>query len=272
MNEERKIPSRYLPKSLTPSDRRKQLRSIREKRDRPQVSSFKSKRSNWTRMANSYFGDGNTSKIDMAKILSKGNKKRQKELMKGFDEIFKKGEGAYYSSGSRPNQTPQSWAYGRLFSVLFGGKSRNIDKNIVEKYKIPLLFKKKQTKNRDSRRNVIIGKGNKPGDDCPICLEKMNPYTQMLAVSHPNNKEKHYFHFDCLKRHITSSGDYKCPLCRENIYHKRLPNGKITLFGQYPRQPPPPRHPPPRRTYKSTEQKGKGLSINDIILSNDFKY
>ncbi len=160
MNEERKIPTKYIPKSLTPSDRKKQLQSIREKRDRPKVSSFKSKRSNWTRMANSYFGDNNTSKIDMAKILSKGNKKREKELMKGFDEIFKKGEGAYYSSGSRPNQTPYSWAYGRLFSVLFGGPSRDIDKAIVEKYKIPLLFTKKQSKKskmRGGRRNARGG-------------------------------------------------------------------------------------------------------------------
>jgi hypothetical protein len=137
-----KIPKRYVPKSLSPEDRKKQIKSIREGKDRPFVKSFKSKSSKWTIMARDYFGEGNTSKSDMARILSKGNKNREKELMKGFDKIFDKGEGAYYSSGSRPNQTASSWAYARLFSVLFGGKSRNIDKAIVDKYKIPLLTQK----------------------------------------------------------------------------------------------------------------------------------
>jgi hypothetical protein len=95
-------------------------------------------------LANSYFGVNNTSKVDIARILSKGNKKRYKELMNGFDEIFDKGMKAYYTSGSRPNQTPYSWAYARLFSVLFGGKSRDIDSKEVEKYNIPLLSKKQK--------------------------------------------------------------------------------------------------------------------------------
>ena len=53
--------------------------------------------------------------------------------------IYKRGLGAYYSSGSRPNQTPESWGKARVASVLVGGKSRNIDKAIVKKYNIPLL-------------------------------------------------------------------------------------------------------------------------------------
>jgi hypothetical protein len=45
----------------------------------------------------------------------------------------KKGEGAYYSSGSRPNQTPQSWAYARLASAITGGKASLVDYSILEK-------------------------------------------------------------------------------------------------------------------------------------------
>ena len=33
-------------------------------------------------------------------------------------KVINKGMGAYYSSGSRPNQTPHSWGYARLASVL----------------------------------------------------------------------------------------------------------------------------------------------------------
>ncbi len=47
--------------------------------------------------------------------------------------IVKKGEGAYYSSGSRPNQTAQSWGYARLASAITGGKSAAIDFHILEK-------------------------------------------------------------------------------------------------------------------------------------------
>ena len=141
-----KLPSRYVPKSLSSEDRKKQVKSIREGKRRPMVKSFKSKRSPWTKKAKNYFGDGNTSKVDMSNILSKGNKKREKELKKGLDEIFDKGAKAYFTSGSRPNQTPESWGYGRVFSVLFGGPSRTIDKAIVKKYKIPLLKPRKKQK------------------------------------------------------------------------------------------------------------------------------
>ena len=48
-------------------------------------------------------------------------------------KIVKKGEGAYYSSGSRPNQTPQSWGLARLASSLTSGKSAAVDYNILEK-------------------------------------------------------------------------------------------------------------------------------------------
>jgi hypothetical protein len=46
-------------------------------------------------------------------------------------QIVKKGEGAYYSSGSRPNQTPQSWAYARLASAVTGGKASIVDYALV---------------------------------------------------------------------------------------------------------------------------------------------
>jgi hypothetical protein len=90
-------------------------------------------------MAEKYFGEGNTSKEDIARILSRGNREREKELLKGLSEIYDKGLEAYRTSGSRPLQTPYSWAFSRVFSVLFGGESREVDKSIVDKYGIPLL-------------------------------------------------------------------------------------------------------------------------------------
>ena len=47
------------------------------------------------------------------------------------DTIIKKGIGAYGSGGSRPNQTPRSWAYARLASVLTAGKAMIVDESLV---------------------------------------------------------------------------------------------------------------------------------------------
>jgi hypothetical protein len=46
-------------------------------------------------------------------------------------KIINKGAGAYYSSGSRPNQTAQSWGIARLASALTSGKAGAIDYDIL---------------------------------------------------------------------------------------------------------------------------------------------
>ena len=46
-------------------------------------------------------------------------------------KIVKKGQGAYYSSGSRPNQTPHSWGRARLASAITGGKAAAVDYKIL---------------------------------------------------------------------------------------------------------------------------------------------
>jgi len=122
--------TKYVPKSLSKEDRKKQIESIFFNRARPKIISFESKKSKWTDKAEKYF-KGDTSLSNMTKILD--------VPLKSLREIIKKGKGAYYTSGSRPNQTPESWGRGRLYSVLFGGPSRDIDKKIVDKYDIPLL-------------------------------------------------------------------------------------------------------------------------------------
>ena len=53
--------------------------------------------------------------------------------IKALRQIESKGEGAYYSSGSRPNQTAQSWGRARLASAITGGKSAAVDFSILDK-------------------------------------------------------------------------------------------------------------------------------------------
>jgi hypothetical protein len=49
-----------------------------------------------------------------------------------LNQIVRKGEGAYYSSGSRPSQTAHSWAYARLASAITGGKASKVDFHILK--------------------------------------------------------------------------------------------------------------------------------------------
>ena len=122
----RKIPNRYLPKSLTSTDKKKQLNSILKGTNRPYVKSFKSKKSQWvTKFENRYGFNITDTKMLANKIIAKP----------GIEKILSKGRGAYYSGGSRPNQTPHSWAYARLASVIMGGNARKVDKAIWEEYK-----------------------------------------------------------------------------------------------------------------------------------------
>jgi DNA-binding Xre family transcriptional regulator len=47
-------------------------------------------------------------------------------------KIINKGAGAYYSSGSRPNQSAQSWGIARLASSITAGKAAAVDYKILE--------------------------------------------------------------------------------------------------------------------------------------------
>ena len=136
----------YVPKSLSEKDKKLQRKQLKKSADdyekgkytpRKKLKSFKSKPSGYVVEVKKKLGvPMNFEKI--AKKLT-SSKDKQKKLITGMEEICEKGKGAYYSSGSRPNQTPFSWCKGRVASVLVGGKSRAIDKKIVDKYNIPKI-------------------------------------------------------------------------------------------------------------------------------------
>jgi hypothetical protein len=121
----RKVPESYL-KGLKGKERRAQIKSIFEGKERPDTS-FKSKRSGWVKKFEDKYG----TKITDKKFINKNI-----ITYTGQKKIIDKGKGAYFSSGSRPNQTPTSWGLARLASVILGGEARRIDKKIWDKYKI----------------------------------------------------------------------------------------------------------------------------------------
>lgn len=121
-----KINPKYVPKGLSQSDRKKQIKSIKEGTDRPKVN-YKTKRSSWVVK----FEKKYNRKITDLDWISKNLLKRT-----GINKVLAKGSAAYYNSGSRPNVSVFQWKYARLGSVLLNGPARRVDKNEWEKYKI----------------------------------------------------------------------------------------------------------------------------------------
>jgi hypothetical protein len=129
------IPIRYIPKRLSPTDSVKQRNSIKQSRQmytrkkyylRPHVKSFVSKPSNHVSNAKRIY------KVNNVKP-SYGLVRKTGCSLRTLEKIVNKGRGAYYSSGSRPNQTPDSWGYARLASAVTGGKSSVIDYHLLKK-------------------------------------------------------------------------------------------------------------------------------------------
>lgn len=130
-----KIPLRYLPFGLSTKDSLKQAQMLKKSRSqykkgkyftRKPVTTFKSRPSNHIKNAQKIYG---VEKMVPSKELVKATGCS----LDALEQIVKKGEGAYFSSGSRPNQTAQSWGYARLASALTAGKAAAVDFDILEK-------------------------------------------------------------------------------------------------------------------------------------------
>lgn len=161
-----KVPIRYIPFRLTKKDKKKQLKLLMKSRKmynkgkyytRPKIASFKSKPSKHVRNAQKiYKVDRITPSAQLAKATGCS--------VSALKQIVKKGEGAYYSSGSRPNQTAQSWGLARLASSITAGKSAAVDYNILEKgckhnkkaFKLANKSRKKYKYGHGKTKKVIV--------------------------------------------------------------------------------------------------------------------
>jgi len=127
------IPERYIPTTLSKQDKEKQRKNILKSRNlyqkdkyfrRPKVVSFKSKPSNHVKTAKKLY---DISSIKPSRKLAKKTGCSKKTL----NSIVDKGRAAYYSGGSRPNQTPDSWGIARLASAVTGGNASVVDYHLL---------------------------------------------------------------------------------------------------------------------------------------------
>jgi hypothetical protein len=161
-----KIPLRYLPKNLSKKDKKKQVQMLLKSRKlykkrkyftRKKVASYKSKTSNHI--------------LNARKIYGIENIKPSKELasktgctIAALKKIVNKGAGAYFSSGSRPNQTGQSWGLARLAISITGGKAAAVDYDIINKgcqhnktaFKLANRARKKYGYGHSKTKKVIV--------------------------------------------------------------------------------------------------------------------
>lgn len=130
-----KFPIRYLPESLSARDKIGQIKMLTKSKKlykmnkyytRKRLSSYKSKKSEHI---------GNARKIYKIQTVTPNEELSIKTgcTLTTLNQIVKKGEGAYYSSGSRPNQTPKAWGLARLASALTAGKAAAVDYDIIDK-------------------------------------------------------------------------------------------------------------------------------------------
>lgn len=125
---------KYIPNQLKDRDKTKQkrelLKSIRLYKQnkyytRKPLKSFTSKKSKHLKKVQNIYGIKNL-KINKEMIDKTGCSKVI------LNKIVNKGMGAYYSSGSRPNQTAKSWGMARLASAITGGPASKIDFHLLK--------------------------------------------------------------------------------------------------------------------------------------------
>jgi hypothetical protein len=150
-----KFPIRYLPNKLSKQDKNKQIKMLLKSKKlykkhkyytRKNISSYKHKTSQHILNARRIYGINN---VTPSKELAQ----KTGCTISALNQIVKKGEAAYYSSGSRPNQTPQSWGLARLASSITSGKAAAVDYNIIDKgcdhkKKAYILANKSKRKNK----------------------------------------------------------------------------------------------------------------------------
>jgi hypothetical protein len=185
------VPRRYIPKHLTRKDKKIQSMELKKSRklhkkgkfyNRKKIKSFIPKVSHHIIKAKKMY---KIDKITPSKKLAKSTKCK----LKGLKKIFQKGKGAYFSSGSRPNQTGHSWGYARLASAITGGKASISDFKILQENcskNSRALRLAKRTRNKSSRiKKVQIG-----GMKETIVKFKKGPFPKKYTAFIKNKKTK----------------------------------------------------------------------------------
>lgn len=159
-----RVPQRYLPAHLSSSDSKKIRKELKKSRRayakgryhvRDKVKSFKNRGSRWVDKVRRTYRISKTKPLSLDLLEKKTGCRK-----KGLSKIVAKGKGAYFSSGSRPNQTPTSWGLARLYSSVSGGPAARVDMKILTEHCKPsskaLSLAKKSLSRKTTKGNRLV--------------------------------------------------------------------------------------------------------------------
>ena len=127
---------KYVPDTLTKKQKTKQRKILKERKAKAKKGVFVEKKLNKKKTKQSSFTTRFKKKYKL-KSYSLPSIARATGIPVGaLREVKKKGLGAYYSAGSRPNTTATQWAQARVYSYILGGGARRVDKAITKKYNV----------------------------------------------------------------------------------------------------------------------------------------
>ena len=129
------IPEIYIPKLMSSKDMKKQRKQIESSRRNYSKKKYviRDKLDSFVTKPSKHIIDLKRTYPDIKNLSDLGFLSKKFNIpISGLEMIINKGRGAYYSSGSRPNQTPDSWAYARLASTLLGRKACKIDSHVLK--------------------------------------------------------------------------------------------------------------------------------------------
>ena len=219
-----KVPQRYVPKNLSKKDKKKQKKELKRSRKaykkgkyhtRKKVKSFKSKVSPHIVKARKMYKIKNIS-------ANKELAKKTKCSISGLRQIVKKGQGAYYSSGSRPNQSGHSWGRARLASSITGGKAAAVDFHILEK------TCKKGSKALKLAKNVK-GKGTRRVKKVKIGGKWTKKYKKKINCKNPKGfSQKQHCNYGRVTRKAKATFNKKNNVSGEVLFEEVKKGVKVT--------------------------------------------
>jgi len=227
------VPARYVPKGLSKKDRKIQKRELKKSRKmykgkkyytRKKVKSFKSKVSPHILKARKMY---KIEKITPSRKLAKASKCS----LKGLKRMFKKGQGAYFSSGSRPNQTAKktrkTYKRGRrrVKQTKIGGRRKSKMKERILKFKRG-PFPKKYTaivQNKKTKKTRVIHFGDRRyqqyKDRTPLKLyAKKNHGTRKRIQNYFSRHSGTKYRGKAIKKELKKSHGYYNPKILSHIY------------------------------------------------------
>ena len=147
-------PTKYIPKTLSEQDKSKQLKMLNKSKNLYQKQQYYTRKK-----VSSYKYKPSTHILNAKKMYGVSTVLPNQELanatgcsIAALQKIVNKGEGAYYSSGSRPNQTAQSWGLARLASAITAGNASIVDYHILKTCNKTKKAYKLATKKYNSRK------------------------------------------------------------------------------------------------------------------------